>query len=228
MKVFVIKSESEFTVQIFFSIYYLSRSCSRRTPSWSWLKCPLWSLRVLKVRLLVLLFYFNLKLVLFSGRTEGKFHGDPGQLRELPGEFQLHGGEARLDGGEAGEPGGEHQDRQSKIPSESFSSTSGVKPGKPSDIEELNTESKESGSSASSSSERGWVSKAPLPTSKKMKTFTPTSSTFLLADGSVSSQPRLHSSTACRVSLNISSSFPPRLPPTFRLTEKVEREYFNI
>merc|ERR1719220_1180457 len=34
---------------------------------------------------------------------------------------------------------------ESKIPSESFSSTSGVKSGEPSDTEELNTESKESG-----------------------------------------------------------------------------------
>ena len=38
------------------------------------------------------------KLLSFSYGTEGKFHGDPGQLRELPGELQLHGGEARPDG----------------------------------------------------------------------------------------------------------------------------------
>ena len=47
-------------------------------------------------------YFIYLKLVLFSDRTERKFHGDPGQLRELPGEFQHHGGEARPDGGEAG------------------------------------------------------------------------------------------------------------------------------
>merc|ERR1719400_1550291 len=68
---------------------------------------------------------------------------------------------------------------ESKIPSESFSSTSGVKSGEPSDTEELNTESKESGSSVSSSSEGGWVSKAPLAESKVLKTFTPASSAFL-------------------------------------------------
>ena len=80
---------------------------------------------------------------------------------------------------------------ESKIPSESFSSTSGVKSGEPSDTEELTTESKETGSSNSSSSESGWVSKAPVTTSKKLKAFPPASSAFLLAEGSLPGQPRL-------------------------------------
>ena len=79
---------------------------------------------------------------------------------------------------------------ESKIPSESFSSTSGVKSGEPSDTEELTTESKETASSNSSSSDSGWVSKAPVTTSKKLKTFAPASA-FLLAEGSLTGQPRM-------------------------------------
>jgi len=81
---------------------------------------------------------------------------------------------------------------ESKIPSESFSSTSGVKSGEPSDIEELPTESKESASSASSSSESsGYGSKALVTTNKKLKNFPPASTAFILTEGSPTSQPRI-------------------------------------
>ena len=77
------------------------------------------------------------------------------------------------------------------MPSESFSSTSGVKSGEPSDTEELPTETKETGSSNSSSSDNSWASKGPVTTSKRLKPLAPPSSAFLLAEGSLTGQPRI-------------------------------------